>query len=120
MDNSLIKRLEEVREDLGMNQKKFSEVIGVTPQNYNGWLNGEFKPKVEVFLKLNEKWPVYNLEYILTGVGELKKKGVGTKENINSESINLSEKRESYGNRMLAEKLILIFEFGLKVLKENN
>ena len=114
MDNSAIERLEMIRQDLGMNQKMFSKVLGVTAQNYNGWTVGKFKPKVEAYVNLHKKYPEYSLEWAITGIG-LMKKTTPIKENFTNEPNSHYGKEDK---EIMTQKLIKIFQFAIQVLEE--
>jgi len=111
MDKALINRLENVREELGINQIKFCEFIGVSVQTYNGWKNGKFVPKINYIIKVYKRWPQYNLEWLITGDGDKIEKG--RRDDVISEPSVIYQ-----GKEVIDQKMIKIFEYALRVLKE--
>jgi len=74
---------------------EFMDIIGVTRTTYYGWKKGEYEPNAEVLVRILNKFPKYNAEWLLLGKGEMKK--------VSSNSSMVAEANEVYGKQGLSK-----------------
>lgn len=70
MGNSLGDRIEEIKKDSKLKIEEFVALLGATKQSYNGWVKGKYSPNSDILIKILEKFPQYNAEWLLLGKGE--------------------------------------------------
>lgn len=58
------KRLRQLRESTGLNQKDFAESIGIKHTTYNGYETGKHKPKSDILVIIADKYNV-TVDYLL-------------------------------------------------------
>lgn len=73
MDNSLGKRIEQIREIERLDVLEYMKMLEVTKTSYYNWRDGKNYPNAEVLLKILELFPYYRAEWLLLGEGEMKK-----------------------------------------------
>lgn len=79
------KRIESLREALGLNKKSFSEVLGYsTPQSYTNYINRNRSVSIKMLRALTEYNKLVNINWILTGEGDMFLKGTQSSSNINT------------------------------------
>lgn len=98
----VVARISEIVKDLGYSERKFELSI----KKSNGYINGMRKrkgsPTVDVLYDIVDKYPQYNIIWILTGEGEMK-----------LSATKVDEPKRSYGNdidikRVFAQNNIII------------
>ncbi len=101
-------RMVQVISDTKKSDTRFFEDMGISYNTARHWLKDGKKIGAEFFVYLPLYYPEYNLEWIITGVGEMKKGGNGHK----------SEFQVRQENMMLKDKLLLLQDDFLLCLKE--
>ena len=70
-DNPKVLRIREVYNELNFRSKgSFAKEVGDSPQNVGNYLLGKRLPRREFIDKLHERFPQYNLRWLLDGVGD--------------------------------------------------
>ncbi|MEX0274279.1 MAG: hypothetical protein AB3N16_07875 [Flavobacteriaceae bacterium] len=89
-------RMQEIVEELGGNNKRFEESLGVKSGYITKLIKQNSYPSSKVIAGILENYPQYNIEWVLTGKGERKK----------SSSDILMEESISYGKSNTIDALI--------------
>ena len=63
-------RIKLIRKHLGLNQKEFGDILGVSQRAVSNWESGRNEPSIEVLNSISTKWAV-NPTWLLTGKGEM-------------------------------------------------
>lgn len=64
-------RIELIRQHEGMSSADFAEAIGVARATVTHILQGRNKPSLDVMLGIHKRFPNVNLDWLLTGKGEM-------------------------------------------------
>lgn len=64
-------RIELIRQHEGMSSADFAEAIGVARATVTHILQGRNKPSLDVMLGIHKRFPDVNLDWLLTGKGEM-------------------------------------------------
>ena len=72
-------RIEYIIRDNNLTSAKFAEILGVQKANISHILTGRNRPSLEIFIKILEKFPKINSEWLSFGKGNMYK---STEENI--------------------------------------
>lgn len=64
------KRLDEVRELVGLTKKKYASELGITAQAYNNYYKGDRDIPTELALRVNQLFNI-SLDWLLTGKGKM-------------------------------------------------
>lgn len=87
MDN-ISKRIEELITDSALTHAEFAERIGSSSATISHILNGRNKPSLQVITQIKKEFTYVNIDYLLTGEGNLYRKVVDSGSE-SPESINL-------------------------------
>lgn len=68
---NLIDRVKEFVLDLGISEREFASVVGVGQRSVNYYFKGEQKPSLEFLSKVALAYPTVNIDWIITGEGEM-------------------------------------------------
>lgn len=90
MDNSLGKRIEQIRKIERLSIEEYMSFLDVTKTSYYNWRDGLNNPNVDVIIKILERFPLYNSDWILLGTGDMKKGSHEIKE-VNEPTIKYGE-----------------------------
>ena len=63
-------RIKLIRKHLGLNQKEFGDILGVSQRAVSNWESGRNEPSIEVLNSISTKWAI-NPTWLLTGRGEM-------------------------------------------------
>ena len=63
-------RIKFIRKHLGLNQKEFGDILGVSQRAISNWESGRNEPSIEVLNSISTKWAI-NPTWLLTGRGEM-------------------------------------------------
>lgn len=86
-------RIEYIIRDKNLSSAKFAEILGVQKSNISHILTGRNKPSLEIFIKILEKFPDINGDWLSFGKGNMYKSLEIAEKTSNSESFgNLFEK----------------------------
>ena len=69
----LIDRVKEFVLHLGVSEREFASVVGVGQRSVNYYFKGEQKPSLEFLSKLALAYPTVNIDWLITGEGEMLK-----------------------------------------------
>lgn len=105
-------RIEQLIKTENLTSVKFAEIMGVQPSNISHILSGRNNPSYDFIVKLLERFPDINPEWILLGKGDVYKcNQVGLNQeilldtNVNSSSIHIGKQSEtSTSNRVNYQK----------------
>ena len=95
----IIKRLEQFIKSKKISKSAFANKIGVQRSSIAHFFSGRNKPSLDFYIKIKEKYPEVDLNWIISGV-KSKKEKINTKEkNDEIESIIILFKDGSYQKR---------------------
>lgn len=86
ISKSMIERISKVLKIKGLTASKFAEEIGVQRSNISHILSGRNKPSLELVLKILEKYPDINPDWLLRGKGEIFREGTDLFTNFEHEA----------------------------------
>ena len=93
------KRLRSILEDNSMTASSFAEKINVQRSSISHVLSGRNKPSLDFYIKIKEKYPEVDLNWIISGVKSKKGKTNTKEKNDEIESIIILFKDGSYQKR---------------------
>ena len=76
MDNSLGKRIEQIRKIERLDIEEYMQFLDVTKTSYYNWRDGKNYPNSEVLIKILTRFPQYKAEWLLLGEGEINNSNV--------------------------------------------
>ncbi len=68
-------RIETLIKEKGLSSVKFAEAIGVQPSSISHVLSGRSKPSFDFMEKISSKFPDVNMNWLISGTGEMYKDG---------------------------------------------
>ena len=71
MDNSVLDRLELIRKNQDLKKADFEKIIGKSSGYISILKNKGGIPGADVLIKIAQQFPLYNLQWLLTGEGEM-------------------------------------------------
>ena len=92
---------------LGLSASKFADEMGIQRSGISHILSGRNQPSFDFLIKLMNKYPDINLEWFITGQGEMKKSAI--RETAQKEVHQKSPKVTQVNN---IEHVILVFTDG--------
>lgn len=101
MENNFGDRLDFMRKTKGMKHKELAEALNLAGSSVNHLVSNKSKPSYEVILKIKDTFPDYELEWILTGKGEMRLNSQNLLHNEREETNSYLETlRKGYENRI--------------------
>jgi transcriptional regulator with XRE-family HTH domain len=104
-----VDRLELVREQTGMNQSDFAKFLDLEPGSYSDVKRGKNGVSRNVLRTLEKKLNV-NIEWLLTGIGEMRTKPVEGEVKTNVETLIPYKLQSGEGVNSYIDRLFLIIE----------
>ena len=107
--NSFSARLKELITILNLNQTTFAEALGLRPQTVNRYTGGSTSPGLEFFQKLTSKYPQVNMNWLISGEGQMIEMSFLPKQSIyfDSESYELID---NYYQEYIKENSVEAFQ----------
>ena len=68
----MIDRITQIMEEKKLSAKQFSDAIGIQRSSLSHVLSGRNKPSLDFMLKIKNRFPDINLEWLLMGKGEMR------------------------------------------------
>ena len=72
-ENTFKERIKSLRKHVGLTQKEFTEKTGITQSSFSKYENGLRFPEYDFFLKIHKTFPEINIEWLITGLGDIER-----------------------------------------------
>ncbi len=74
-------RIIQIMQNEGLSNAEFAEKIGISTSSLSHIYNGRNKPSLDVVLRIHNAYPLVNLDWLMTGQGEMQTLSDGSSEN---------------------------------------
>lgn len=74
-------RIIQIMQNEGLSNAEFAEKIGISTSSLSHIYNGRNKPSLDVVLRIHNAYPLVNLDWLMTGQGEMQNSSDGSSEN---------------------------------------
>lgn len=73
MQNSVIHRIKEIKKKESHTNESFSEATGISLETIKSMFSKKTNPSVDTLMKIKSAFPLYSLDWIITGNGSMQK-----------------------------------------------
>lgn len=121
-NNPKVLRIREVYKELNFRSKgSFAKEINESPQNVGNYMSGKRLPRREFIERVHERFPQYNLRWLLDGVGDkFDPHYVEIRDNGNVIANNNNSGDNIIGDKKLWEQLVESLRERIKTLEQYN